>query len=158
MGNLNLIMVLNLDGKAYAKVSNLRNSSQTNIDTILENRIAKDSILCPNMNGRYAKYAVENDLIHLPIKSEKRVDGMFFSIQHINNYHSSLKDFMRPFHGVATKYLNNNLAMYAKGDSGFIESVWERHNACAIILIALLWIDRLSKPLKNVFYDMTRIL
>ena len=36
----------------------------------------------------------------------------FFHIEHINNYHSRLKEFIRPFKGVATKYLNNYLVWY----------------------------------------------
>ena len=53
-------------------------------------------------------------------KKSKRTQGMF-NIQHINNYHGRLKEFIRKFHGVATKYLNNylvwhNLVNYAKGE------------------------------------------
>jgi len=42
------------------------------------------------------------------IKGGKTVKGIFH-IQHVNNYHSQLKDFLKPFHGVSTKYLNNYL-------------------------------------------------
>ena len=42
-----------------------------------------------------------------------------YHIQSINNYHSRLKAFLKPFNGVSTKYLNNylvwfNLVKFAK--------------------------------------------
>ena len=126
---------VNLDGKSYAKVSGLGAANQLSIDSVLKNRISRESILCTDLNGIYGKYALENGLVHVQIKSNQRKSGVF-TIQHINNYHSRLKGFLRPFNGVATKYLNNylvwfNLARYAKGGRGFVESVWDRHNAKA---------------------------
>ena len=55
--------------------------------------------------------------------SKKSENGIscpgIYHIQHINSYHSILKNWIRRFHGVATKYLNNyliwhNFVNYAK--------------------------------------------
>ena len=51
-------------------------------------------------------------------KTEKSKKGIY-NIQHIKQYHSQLKKFMRSFNSVAAKYLNNylvwnNLVNYAK--------------------------------------------
>ena len=35
-----------------------------------------------------------------------------YHIQHINNYHSRLKDFIKKFNGVSTKYLGNYIVWH----------------------------------------------
>ena len=84
----------------------------------------------------YVPFAEHEGINVIQLKSNKRVDGMF-NIQHINNYHSQLKKFMRIFNGVSTKYLPNylvwnNLRNYAEGDKDFKESIWCKHNAEAV--------------------------
>jgi hypothetical protein len=60
-----------------------------------------------------------------------------FAIQHINNYHNCFEELYESVPLGCSQVLNNylvwfNLARYAKGDSGFIESVWKRYNACTM--------------------------
>ena len=62
--------------------------------------------------------ASKNSLDLIQLKSGKSKVGNFH-IQHINAYHSNLKNWINRFHGVATKYLNNylvwnNFVNYAK--------------------------------------------
>ena len=78
----------------------------------------EDSVLVTDKNYSYSLLSELSNFNLVQIKGGKRSKGIF-NIQHINNYHSRLKSFMRPFHGVATKYLNNyliwhNLVNYAK--------------------------------------------
>ena len=45
------------------------------------------------------------------LDTDKSKKGIYH-IQYINNCHSRLKDFIKPFNGVSTKYLNNCLVWY----------------------------------------------
>lgn len=83
-----------------------------------KNQIASDSILCCDGANAYRKFASKNSLDLIQLKSGKSKVGNFH-IQHINAYHSNLKNLINRFHGVATKYLNNylvwnNFVNYAK--------------------------------------------
>lgn len=72
--------------------------------------IDPDAILCTDSAGVYAHFAMAEGITHRPIKpsQKRRVDGAFH-IQNMNAYDSRLKNWMIPFHGVATKYLTNYL-------------------------------------------------
>lgn len=127
---------VNHDGKSIAQIANLGRASVQSISGVFGGRISPDAVLCTDKHNAYVGFAEREDINLLQLKSTKRVSGTL-GIQHINGYHSQLKTFMKRFHGVATKYLNNylvwhNLRNYADGDFNFKESVWERHNAEAI--------------------------
>jgi len=59
----------------------------------------------------YKKYAKIKGLQHETIneRQKQRVKKGIFHIQHVNNFHSRLKTWIRRFQGVATKYLDNYL-------------------------------------------------
>ena len=128
------------DHKSIAHISNLGRPSVASISAVLGGRIAEYSVLCTDKMNSYVPFAEHEHINVIPLKSTKRVDGIF-SIQHINNYHSQLKKFIDRFNGVSTKYLPNylvwhNLKNYASGDSSFKESIWEsiwcKHSAGAV--------------------------
>lgn len=127
---------VNRSGKSIANISNLGRPSVASISAVLGGKITPDSILCTDKMNSYVPFAEHEGINVIQLKSNKRVDGMF-NIQHINNYHSQLKKFMRIFNGVSTKYLPNylvwnNLRNYAEGDTDFKESIWCKHNAEAV--------------------------
>lgn len=109
---------VNGNGLSIAKITNTGRPSTKNINSLLNNRIQEDSILVTDKSSAYIKFALQNSLELVQMESGKSTNGMYH-IQHINGYHSQLKRFMRPFNGVATKYLNNyliwhNFVNYAK--------------------------------------------
>ena len=111
---------VNRNGLSIAKISNLGKPNSYDIYNILNNRIEENSVLVTDKNRCYKLFSEANELDLIQISALKRTQGMF-NIQHINNYHGRLKEFIRKFHGVATKYLNNylvwhNLVNYAKGE------------------------------------------
>lgn len=127
---------VNRDGKSVARIANLGRASVNSITSVLGGHIAPDAVLCTDKHNAYVGFALREGISLLQLKSNRRVHGTL-GIQHINGYHSQLKNFMERFHGVATKYLNNylvwhNLRNYADGDFNYKESVWERHNAEAV--------------------------
>ncbi len=126
------------DGLSISKISNLGKPSLQDIRNVLTNRIKENSVLVTDRNYSYRIFSEIENLELVQVLSAKRKNGSF-SIQHINNYHSQLKYFMKPFRGVATKYLNNylvwnNLVNYASGSfehkeqvfCNFVNKVWTR--------------------------------
>lgn len=73
--------------------------------------IDRDAILCTDSAGVYAAFARTSGIAHHTInvrRGRRVVDGVF-QIQNVNAYDSRLKGWMRHFHGVATKYLEDYL-------------------------------------------------
>ena len=75
----------------------------------LQPRVDPDAVLCTDGASVYTAFAKATGIAHeaLPIRGP-RVRGAFH-IQHVNAYDSRLKNWMRRFHGVATRYLDQYL-------------------------------------------------
>lgn len=100
---------VNRDGKSVSKIANLGRLSTKDVFNVFQNKIDESSVLCTDENSSYIKFGNDEGLDIIQIKADKHNSIGLFNIQHINNYHSRLKRFLRPFNGVATKYLNNYL-------------------------------------------------
>jgi transposase-like protein len=77
----------------------------------LRTLVDPEAILCSDSAGVYAAFARATGISHRPLNIQhgpRVVDGVFH-IQNVNAYDSRLKGWMRRFHGVATKYLENYL-------------------------------------------------
>ena len=99
---------VNRNGLSIAKVSNLGKVSEKNLHNVFDERIIKNSILCTDGLNSYVNFAAANNIELIQLKSGKSKKGIYH-IQHINSYHSMLKNFIARFKGVSTKYLNNYL-------------------------------------------------
>lgn len=78
---------------------------------VLRPLVDPDAILCSDGANVYKTFARETGIAHRPINVQQGIrvlDGVFH-IQNVNAYDSRLKTWMRRFHGVATKYLENYL-------------------------------------------------
>lgn len=78
---------------------------------VLRPLIDPDAILCSDGANVYKTFAREAGIAHQPINVQQGIrviDGVFH-IQNVNAYDSRLKNWMRRFHGVATKYLEHYL-------------------------------------------------
>lgn len=100
-------------------ISNLGKVSTADITNVLGNHIEEDTMLFTDCEKSYIPFAKSNHIDLFQCKTNKEHKGIA-NIQHINNYHSMFKRFMKPFNGVATKYLNNyllwhNFREYGKG-------------------------------------------
>ncbi len=84
--------------------------STQEIRDILNGRIKKKSILVTDGCSAYDKFANENNFELVKI-GEERKQGIYH-INNVNNYHSLLKEFLRGFKGISTKYLHKYLAWY----------------------------------------------
>ena len=109
---------VNCNGLSIAKITNLGRVGAKDIHHAFDNRIEPNSILCTDAISCYNDLVRTEKLELIQLKTGKSKLGIYH-IQHINSYHSMLKNFMIRFHGVATKYLNNylirhNFLNYAK--------------------------------------------
>lgn len=70
-----------------------------------------EAILCSDSAGVYAAFARATGIAHRPLNIQHgpRVIDRVLHIQNVNAYDSRLKGWMRRFHGVATRYLENYL-------------------------------------------------
>ena len=100
---------------AIAKATNLEKPMTKHLSALFENRIVPDSILCTDKLAHYVKVAEQFDLNLIQFKANRKDQSIIrssvgnFHINNVNNYHSRIKNFLTPFKGVATKYLNNYL-------------------------------------------------
>ena len=76
----------------------------------MNNKIKKGSILITDCEKSYRNYTKNNNLKLKQIKD--RNGDKLYHIQNINNYHSGLKEWIRRFHGVSTKHLDNYLNFF----------------------------------------------
>lgn len=106
-------------GLSIAKLSNLGRPTYKDFHKIFDNRIEKKSTLCTDKHSSYIRFANDNNLELVQLKSGESCKGIY-NIQHINSYHSQFKNFIKDFKGISTKYLNhymtwNNILNYSNG-------------------------------------------
>lgn len=80
----------------------------------LAGKLEKDSVLCTDGHKSYISLCLNNDLVHkqLNISAGLKVIDRVFHVQNVNAYHSRTKEWMKRFHGVATKYLDHYLGWH----------------------------------------------
>jgi transposase-like protein len=104
------------------------------MEPLLRAILAKDAILCSDGGPVYRSVAHQLGITHRPVNLAAgiRVIAGVYHIQNVNAYDSRLKQWMRRFHGVATKYLENYL-----GWRRWLER-WGEHNSPLVGLQAAL--------------------
>ena len=70
--------------------------------------MSRDAALCSDALKSYQRYANTEGISHFVLgsKTGTRSIKQTFHIQNINALHAQYKEFIRPFRGPATKYLN----------------------------------------------------
>ena len=110
-------------GDGYAQIGKLGSVDIEALALTLGWKIEPSSVLCSDSARAYVQFCQRFHLYHnnSGLKHVERLLNVHNPhIQHINAYHSSIKSFMFPFHGVATKYLNNYLIWFnRKRDNGY---------------------------------------
>lgn len=81
------------------------------IDVVIGEYIDPSALLCTDTATNYKKFAIIKGLIHeaVNVSKEGYVKKGIYHVQHVNNFHKRLEDWMVRFQGVATKYLDNYL-------------------------------------------------
>ena len=118
----------------------LEKADKAHIGAALKPLLAADVILCSDGEKALAAVAKEMKITHRPVNlaAGQRVVAGVYHVQNVNAYDSRLKEWMRRFHGVATRYLGNYL-----GWRRLIER-HDRNISSADFLRAALGIDRVQ--------------
>lgn len=89
----------------------LEKADKEHIGAVLKPLLAADVILCTDGEKALAAVAKELGITHRPVNlaAGHRVVAGVYHVQNVNAYDSRLKEWMRRFHGVATRYLGNYL-------------------------------------------------
>ena len=87
-------------------------SNQTTLAEVMLPVVDKDALLCSDKKRSYIAFAKTNHLtLKTVISSAKNyVTEKIYHIQNVNAYDSRLKQWIKRFNGVATKYLESYLA------------------------------------------------
>ncbi len=97
-------------GVAYAKPAKLGKVSSECIKNTFEKIISPKATLCTDQEKAYLSFAKQKDMDLIQTDTGSSIiekEGKTYGVQRINAYHSGLKNFIRSFHGVSTKHLDN---------------------------------------------------
>lgn len=83
--------------------------SKKDLDHVLEGKLDKAETLCTDTHRSYTAFAKSIALNHQKFNVSKgqRVKNKVYHVQNVNNTAKRLRQWMKPFNGVATKYLQN---------------------------------------------------
>lgn len=104
-----VLVVKDRQGKHFDAV--LPKADKRTLGLLLPQLLTPEAVLCTDGAGVYRSVTKAEAIAHEPLNqaSGTRVKQRVFHIQHVNAYDSRLKQWMRRFNGVATKYLPNYL-------------------------------------------------
>ena len=103
-------------GNKFFKVVETKRLTKEQIALTLDGKLADGSTLITDKHNSYKSYMGGQDKIkHKRLLAKDHVDRKDKSIhlQNVNNVHSQVRDFIKPFKGVSSKYLQNYLNWYA---------------------------------------------
>jgi transposase-like protein len=89
--------------------------SMADIETVMNEHIGDEVTLCTDGHSSFKAYAkaYKFTYVGLNISQGKRIVKKKYHIQNVNNFHSRLKQWMRRFNGVSTKYLQNYMNWFS---------------------------------------------
>jgi len=92
----------------------LHGISTQQIEPVLIPLLNKDVILCTDGMPTYKQIARQANIVHRPVNiaAGQRVMNNIYHIQNVNAYDSRLKQWMKKFNGVATRYLGSYLGWH----------------------------------------------
>lgn len=109
------------NGQIYGEVLGAGQSTTKMVNYAFEKRVAPESIMLSDGGRAISNYLTKKENIeHITLKSsmsgshkggDPEIRGIYH-IQTVNNFHKRLDDFLRPYNGVATKYLNHYVSLY----------------------------------------------
>lgn len=114
-----IVTAVERNGEKYLKAVVSKRLSKEEISKALDGKLTDKVTLITDKHPSYKAFAKDNPTIkHKALLAKDHVDRQDKSIhlQKVNNVHSQLRAFLRPFNGVSSKYLQNYLNWYAYAD------------------------------------------
>lgn len=103
-------------GKTYLKAVESKRLTTEEITKAFDGKLTDGTILITDSHNSYKSFAKANPtIIHKTFVAKDHVNktDKKIHVQGVNNKHKKLKDFLKPFNGVSSKYLQNYLNMFA---------------------------------------------
>jgi len=114
-----VVTAVQRNGEKYLKAVESKRLSKDEITKVMDGKLADNTTLITDKHPSYKSFAKENPNIkHKALLAKEHVDksDKTVHLQNVNNVHSQLRTFLRPFNGVSSKYLQNYLNWYAYVD------------------------------------------
>lgn len=111
-----VVTAVQRNGDKYLKAVASKRLSKEEIAKVFDGKLADNTTLITDKHSSYKAFAKSKPTIkHKTLLAKDHVDKIDSSIhlQKVNNVHSQLRTFLRPFNGVSSKYLQNYLNWYA---------------------------------------------
>ncbi len=106
-------------GEIMLKAVEAKRLSADQIAKVFDKRIEQGTTLITDNHPSYKLYAKKKpEIKHRALSAKEHVskDDATVHLQRVNNTHSQIRKFLRPFNGVSSKYLQNYLNWYAYAD------------------------------------------
>lgn len=127
-------------GAMHLQVAKRGRIRKKDIKKVLDGKLEKGAILCTDAHRSYTAYTKSEGIEHHTIKaSAKEYKRGIYHVQHVNNIASSLKDWVKAFKGVSSKYLQNYLNWYAVLDTIERAAVKPKEAALLLTLSTSAW-------------------
>jgi len=114
-----VVTLVERHGEKYLKAVESKRLSTKEISLAIEGKLNDDTTLITDKHPSYKSFAKEHiALKHKTVLAKDHVnkEDRKIHLQHVNNLHSQLRDFLKPFKGVSSKYLQNYLNWFAYAD------------------------------------------
>ena len=114
-----VVTAVQRNGEKYLRAVQTKRLSKKDIEKVFEGKLSKKTTLITDKHHSYKAFAKDNPSIkHKSLLAKQHIDknDKTIHLQKVNNVHSQLRAFLRPFNGVSSKYLQNYLNWYAYVD------------------------------------------
>ena len=111
-----VVTAVQRNGDKYLKTVASKRLSKKQIAKVFDGKLADNTTLITDKHPSYKAFVKDNPTIkHKSLLAKDHVDKVDKTIhlQKVNNVHSQLRTFLRPFNGVNSKYLQNYLNWFA---------------------------------------------
>ena len=104
------------DKSTFFRVVESKRIKADDVDEAIGEKLENGGTLITDKHSAYRSFAKKrSNISHKTLRASDRVDKKYKSIhlQNVNNTHSRLRQFLSPFNGVSSKYLQNHLNWFA---------------------------------------------
>ena len=111
-----VVTAVQRNGDKFLTAVETKRLTKKDIEKVFEGKLADNTTLITDKHPSYKAFAKDNSIIkHKTLLAKDHVDKKDKSIhlQRVNNTHKQVRDFLKPFNGVSSKYLQNYLNWYA---------------------------------------------
>ena len=113
-----IVSAIDEHNQVYFKAIEAKRITGKHLKSTVGKKLNKGATLITDKHASYIPFAKSKpDIKHKTVKALEHVnkEDAKINLQKINNQHKQIRQFLSPFHGVSSKYLQNYLNWYAYG-------------------------------------------